>query len=435
VAVAYSSSPQMLIAARALLGIAGSTLMPSTLALITSMFTDTRQRATAIAIWGSCFGGGAALGPLVGGALLETFWWGAAFLLGVPVMVLLLVAGPVLLPEHRAPEAGRPDPVSVVLSLAAILPVVYGLKELARHGWQPSAAVAVAAGLVIGVVFVRRQRRLADPLLDVGLFRIRSFSTALGVALTAAATMGGVIFFVTQYLQLVQGLPPLRAGLWQLPAIIGMVMASMLVPMLAQRFGPGRVIPAGLVVGTVGFGLLTQVGSTSALTLVVIGLLLASLGIGPLGVLCTDLVVGSAPPDKTGSAASVSESSGEFGIALGVAALGSVGTAVYRGQVADALPAGVPAQTAAATKENLAAAVQAAQQLPAGIATELLGVAREAFTSGLNVVAGVGATATLAMAFLSLVLLWDPRGHVHTHNTEATDSTQPPTAEPVSARD
>jgi MFS family permease len=213
---AYSTSAEMLIATRALLGLAGATLMPSTMALIRNMFPDPKQMGTAIGVWFSCFMGGMAIGPLVGGALLEQFWWGSAFLLGVPFMALLLVVGPVLLPEYRAPGTGRLDLVSVGLSLAAILPAIYGLRELARRGWDPVAS-AVVVGLAFGVIFVRRQRALADPLLDLRLFGYRALRSALSVYLLTGVVMAGVSLMSTVYLQSVLELSTLRAGLWLLP--------------------------------------------------------------------------------------------------------------------------------------------------------------------------------------------------------------------------
>ena len=400
---AYSVSAEMLIATRALLGIAGATLMPSTLALISNMFRDPKQRGVAIAVWMSCFAGGAALGPVVGGVLLEFFWWGSVFLLGVPVMVLLLVLAPVVLPEYRDTEASRLDLTSVALSLAAILPIIYGLKELAKNGLQGLPIAAIVAGVTVGVVFVFRQRALTDPLLDLRLFGNRSFSAALAIGLLGGVVMGGTFLFVTQYLQTVAGLSPLRAGLWLVPPSLAVIFGSMLTPAIARRIRPAFVIGAGLTVAATGSLLLTQVEHTSGVVLVVVGFVIASFGIGPPTALGTDLVVGSAPPEKAGSAASMSESSGEFGIALGVAALGSVGTAVYRSQVT--VPAGVPAESAATARESLAGAVSAAGQLPTPLDTELLEGAREAFTTGLNIAAGVSTVLFVALAILAVALL------------------------------
>ena len=246
VVAAYSATPEMLIAARALLGIAGATLMPSTLALISNMFHDPQQRGVAIAVWMTCFMGGMCVGPLVGGVLLESFWWGSAFLLGVPVMALLLVTAPILLPEYRDPAAGRLDLVSVALMLAAVIPVIYGLKELAQYGAAVVPAVAIAVGAAFCVVFVRRQRRLAHPLLDLNLFRHRTFSVALSSGLVGGVVMAGTFLLATQYLQMVEGLSPLYAGLWLVPMNVAMAVATM-AGSAARPAGPARVRHGGRV--------------------------------------------------------------------------------------------------------------------------------------------------------------------------------------------
>jgi DHA2 family multidrug resistance protein-like MFS transporter len=246
VLAAFSTSPEMLIAARALLGIAGATLAPSTLALIRTVFQDPDQRTVAISAWFASFLAGAALGPLVGGALLQFFWWGAAFLVGVPVMVLLLVLGPSLLPEYRDPHAGRMDLVSAALALAAVLGIVYGLKEIAAGGLSVAPVVVTVLGLLAGVVGIRRQRALESPLVDLGLFRSRAFSVSLGALTLSAVVMGGVGYLVAQYLQLVVGLSPLAAGLWMLIPL-GAGIASMTVaPVLVRRVRPGQVVATGL---------------------------------------------------------------------------------------------------------------------------------------------------------------------------------------------
>jgi MFS transporter, DHA2 family, multidrug resistance protein len=405
VVAAYSSNPGMLIASRALLGVAGATLMPSTLALIGNMFRDPRQRATAIAVWMSCFVGGTIIGPLVGGLLLEHFWWGSAFLLGVPVMALLLVAAPVLLPEYRDPaRAGRVDLTSATLSLAAILPVIYGLKESVRNGWQAPSVAAIVAGVAFGVLFVRRQRALPNPLLDLHLFSHRVFSAALLIGLLVGGVMGGTYLFVTQYLQLVAGLPPLRAGLWLVPSSVATIASSMVAPQVARRVRPGFVMAAGLVVAVLGFVLLTQVGGGGGLPLVIAGFGLIGIGMGPMS-LGTNMVIGSAPPEKAGAASAMSETSGELGIALGVAALGSVGTAIYRAHLA--IPTGVPAEWGRAAREGLASAITAAQHLPTAPGVELLHSARQAFTAGLTTVAGLGIVLFLTLVVVIAFLLRD----------------------------
>jgi MFS transporter, DHA2 family, multidrug resistance protein len=397
VLAAYSTSPAMLIAARALLGISGATLMPSTMALIRNMFPDPKQMAGAIGIWFACFMGGMTLGPLVGGALLSTFWWGSAFLLGVPFMVLLLVAGPVLLPEYRDTAAGRLDLTSVALSLAAILPVIYGLKEIARTGVRTTSVVAVVAGTVVGVLFVRRQRRLADPLLDLRLFANRSFRSALATMLATGIVMAGVTLMSTLYLQAVRGLSPLHAGLWLVPQNIAMAAGSVVAPALTRRIRPAYVMAAGLLVA--GLGLLVQ--TQASLPHVVIGLILAGLGISPAMALTMNLIMGATSPEKAGSAASLSETSGEFGVALGVAALGSLATVVYRSHLA--VPAGAPAAADHAARQGITAALTAAQHLPGTLRADLVDAASTAFTAGLTTVAGLGAVVFTALALLVAV--------------------------------
>jgi MFS transporter, DHA2 family, multidrug resistance protein len=408
VLAAFSTSAEMLIATRALLGVAGATLAPSTLSLIRNMFADPGQRTVAIAVWATSFSVGAAIGPLLGGVLLEWFWWGSVFLLAVPVMVLLLLVGPVLLPEYRDPDAGRLDLGSAAMSLVSVLAVIYGLKQLAQDGlgWEP--ALTVLAGLAVGVAFVRRQRNLADPLLDLSLFASRPFSASLATFTLSLFVTFGTFVFVAQYLQLVLGLSPLEAGLWTLPSAAGLVAGSMLTPLLVRRARPGTAMAAGLALAAVGFGLLTLVDGTSGLGVLVAGSVVFSLGVAPVGTLATDVMVGAAPPERAGAAAAISETGGEFGGALGIAVLGSIGAAVYRGQVADAVPAGVPPDAAEAARDTLGGAVVAAEQLGGELGAALLDAARQAFAQGLRLTAVVSAVLTVAVAVLAATLLGSP---------------------------
>jgi MFS transporter, DHA2 family, multidrug resistance protein len=405
VLAAFSTSAGMLIAARALLGVAAATLAPSTLSLIRNMFVDPRQRTIAIGVWISSFSAGGAIGPLAGGVLLEHFWWGSVFLLAVPVMALLLVAGPVLLPEYRDPEAGRLDLFSAALSLGAVLLVIYGLKRIAQDGpgWLP--VLSIVAGLAVGVVFVRRQHRLADPLLDLRLFANRAFSAALATNILGFFVGFAALLFVAQYLQLVLGLSPLRAGLWTVPSGAGFIVGSMLTPLLARRLRPALVMASGLTLAAVGFGLLTQVDPASGLTVLVTGSVMFSLGLAPVFTLAADLAVGTAPPERAGAASAISETSSEFGGALGIAVLGSVAIAMYRGQVTDVVPAGVPPQAAEAARDSLGGAVAAVGQLPGQLGAGLLDVARESFTQGLRLTFAISAAVAIGIAVLAAVLL------------------------------
>jgi DHA2 family multidrug resistance protein-like MFS transporter len=409
VIAAFSTSPGMLIAARALLGVAGATLAPSTLSLIRNMFLDPRQRTLAVSVWITSFSVGGAVGPLLGGLLLEWFWWGSVFLPAVPVMGLLLVLGPLLLPEFRDPAAGRLDLASAALSLAAVLAAVYGLKQLAQDGPGWPAVLSMLAGLAVGAGFVRRQRRLADPLIDVRLLANRAFGAALTTNLLSFFVGFGALLFVAQYLQLVLGLSPLQAGLWSLPSSAAFILGSMVTPLLVRRAAPVAVMAAGLALAAVGFGLLTQLPPSSGLPLLVTGSVIFSLGLAPVDTLATDLAVGAAPPERAGAASAITETSAEFGGALGIAVLGVVGTAAYRGQMADGVPAGVPDQATAAATDTLGGAVAVAGQLPDRLGASLLEVAREAFTQGLHLAAAVSAAAALAFSLLVVVLLRDVR--------------------------
>jgi len=397
---AWSASAAMLVATRALLGVAGATVAPSTLSLVRNMFLDHRQRTVAISVWIASFSVGGAIGPLLGGVLLQWFWWGSVFLLAVPVMTLLLVLGPLLLPEFRDPQAGRLDLVSAALSVTAVLAVIYGLKQVTRDGlgWPP--ALFIAAGLAAGVVFVRRQHRLAEPLLDLRLFRSAAFSAALTTNLLSFFVGFGILLFIAQYLQLVLGLSPLGAGLWMLPSSAGFILGSVLTPVLARRIRPAFVMAAGLALAAAGLGLFTQLGSSAGLGILVTGSVVFSLALAPVDTLATNLAVGAAPPERAGAASALSETSAEFGGALGIAILGVIGTGIYRGQLAAALPAGIPPYAAAAARDTLGGAVAAAGQIPGPPGHVLLQAARQAFTQGLHVAFAVSAAAVIGAAIL-----------------------------------
>jgi DHA2 family multidrug resistance protein-like MFS transporter len=409
---ALSTSANMLIAARALLGVAGATLAPSTLSLIRNMFLDQQQRTLAIGVWAASFSVGGAIGPLVGGSLLEHFWWGSVFLIGVPVMALLLVLGPLLLPEFRNAGAGRPDLASAALSLSSVLAVIYGIQQMAQDGVRWVFLAVIAAGVVVGVAFLRRQRTLADPLIDVRLFRIPVFSASLGTNCLAIFAAFGAFLFIAQYLQLVLGLSPLRAGLWTAPSSVGLIVGSLLVPVFVRFFRPGLVMVGGLVVSAAGYAILTQVDTAAGLPLIVTGSVVAYLGVAPVITLATDLIVGVAPPEGAGVAAAISETSIEFGGALGVAILGSIGTALYRSGVANAIPPGIPSVSARAARDTLGGAVKAASGLPDKVGATLLDSAQQAFTRGLHAAAFICAGLMLVLAILTGILLNDVRsGH------------------------
>ena len=420
---AFSRSPEMLIVSRALLGIAGATLAPSTLSLIFHMFTDPKERTVAIGVWIGSFSAGSAIGPVLGGVMLEFFWWGSVFLLALPVMALLLVLGPRVLPEYRDPDAGRLDLLSAGMSVVAVLAVIYGLKEIAQSGFGVLPGLAILVGVTVAVLWVRRQRSLADPMIDVNLFRIRSFNAALTVNFLSIFVMVGYFLFVAQYLQLVVGLSPLEAGLWSLPSAAAFIIGSQLAPRIVQRVRPGHLIGGGLAVGAVGLAMLTQVGPSGGLPMLVAASVVISLGLAPVFGLTTELIVGSAPPERAGAASGISETGAELGGALGIAILGSIGVAIYRGEIADRLPASVPAEAQSVVSDTLGSAVAISGQLPAQLGAAVLDTARAAFVHGMQLTSGIAAVMAVGLALLAVAML-------RTHGGPPTEAESAPNAPP-----
>jgi DHA2 family multidrug resistance protein-like MFS transporter len=407
---AFATSPAMLIATRALMGVAAATLAPSTLSLIRNMFHDPHERTVAISVWIMSYSAGAAVGPVIGGLLLEQFWWGSVFLINVPVMLLLLVIAPLLLPEFRDPGAGRLDLASAALSLAAILLVIFGLKRIAEGGGTALAFASIAAGLAIGFAFVRRQARLADPLVDLRLFRSPAFGAALAVNLLGFMTAFATFLFIAQYLQSVLGLSPLHAGLWGTPAAFAFIAGSIVTPRIVRRFAATQVIAGGMLVSALGFVFLAQAGEASSpLAWLVVGQIVFSLGLTPVAALTTDIVLAAAPPERAGSAAALSETSAELGGALGIALMGSLLTALYRGNFAPAAQAGIPADALETAQTTIGAAVGAAGELASGPGTELLAVSRVAFAEAFGATAWVSAVIAVAVAAMAIRMLRAPQ--------------------------
>lgn len=409
VLAALSRSAEMLIAARAVLGVAAATLAPSTLSLIRNMFLDSGQRRFAIGVWIASFSAGGAIGPLLGGLLLEHFWWGSVFLLNVPVMILLLVLGPSLLPEFRDPNPGRMDFVSAALSLAAVLAVIYGIKKLAGNSTVVLPVLSIVAGIVVGAVFVRRQRTLRDPFIDLSLFRSAVFNASLAVNILGFFISFGTFLFIAQYLQLVLGMSPMQAGLWTAPSGVAFIAGSMLAPLIAGRTRPPTVIAGGLAVAAMGFVVLTRIGGSHDLAVVVTGYVILSLGLAPVFTMAIDLIVGSAPPERAGMASGLSEASAELGGALGIALLGSIVTAIYRSLVGTDTPSGIPAAAAAIAGDTLGGAVAVTARLPSHVGLDLLETAREAFTHGVVVAAAISAGLAVTAAILIMRMLRDVR--------------------------
>ncbi|CAM3813150.1 MFS transporter [Kibdelosporangium persicum] len=398
VVAAYSTSTEMLIAARGLLGIGGATLAPSTLALIRTMFHDPGQRQIAVSVWTLGFAGGALLGPIAGGVLLEHFWWGSVFLLNVPVMVLLLVLGPLLLPEFRNPDRARFDLAGAALSLATILPMIYGVKKIAADGFAWGHLGSIAIGLAFGALFLRRMRLAEHPMIDISLFRRVQFSGAVVTATITFVLLAGLGLFISQYLQLVLGFGPLKAALWNLPSMAGMVLGIAVATSLSARLRPAIIVAAGLVLAAVAYGLLAQVGTETGLAWVVASQVVLALGIGGVVAIATDLVLATAPKNRAGAAAAVSETANEFGGAIGIAVLGSVAAAIYRAE----LPADVPGPA----RETLGAAHQIAASMPVELGQALITAARASFVSGMQWVVWLCAAVSVLVAVFVAAVLW-----------------------------
>lgn len=399
---AYSTSPEMLIGTRALLGMAGATLAPATLALIRGLFPDQRERSIAVGIWASAFSAGAALGPVVGGVLLEHFWWGSVFLINIPVMVILLVGGVVLLPEHRNPDPGPWDLPSVALSMVGMLGLVYAIKEGFTglvHGLGPDVVIAAVVGAAALTLFVRRQLRLPHPLIDVRLFANPRFSGVVGANLFSVLGLSGLVFFLSQYFQLVHGYGPLKAGLAELPAAVTATVFGVLAGVAVRYFSHRSVLTAGLaLVGVAMAALMASLLIFSPLTPYLplgISLFVVGVGLGLAFTVASDVILASVPRERAGAAAAVSETAYELGMALGIAVLGSILTAVYRTVV---IAPDVPAEVAAQARDSLPKAIEAAGSLPPAQQSALLDAARESFTLGLSVSAGVGAVLLLTSA-------------------------------------
>jgi DHA2 family multidrug resistance protein-like MFS transporter len=400
VAAAFSHTPEVLIASRVLLGIGGATLAPSTLALLRIMFVDPVQRGAAVGVWTAGFSGGAALGPVIGGVLLEYFWWGSVFLINIPIMVVLLIFAPIVLPESKNPHPGRFDPVSVIFSIAAMLSIVYAVKHAAQEGVDLQALVVLAVGLVIGALFVRRQRRTTTPIIDFTLFRVPAFSVAVLVILVSVFVISGFNLALSQYLQLVKRLGPLEAGLWSLiPAVVTTV-ASVSAPLIMKRRSPAVILVGALAVMGLGSAVVALVavpgdtGSGSTLAVLLVGMAVAALGVGTGTTLGSDRVLATAAPEKAGAAGSVSETGAEIGGALGIALLGSISAATYRIAMGDE-----------GTVDNtLSGALATARSLPADEAARLADRAREAYVDGIVAAAGSTVLIMVAAAVTAVVL-------------------------------
>ncbi|WP_377289987.1 MFS transporter [Rhizobium sp. SG2393] len=398
---AFAATSGQLILARAFLGIAGATIAPSTLSLVVNLFPDEGERTRAIGIWGTAFSLGGLVGPLIGGLLLEHFHWGAVFLINIPIMAALLAIAPVLLPEYRDTTVARIDIISVALSLLSVLPVIYGLKHMAASGFAADQLLWIGGGLLVGLLFIRRQKQLENPLLDLQLFQVPAFTASLVVNLAGVFFIFGVFLYENLYLQLVLGLTPLEAALWGMPPALVFTIMSMQAWRVTGRLGPVRTVLLGLVVNAVGTAAMAIAAYHQNLYAILAASMVIGAGFVPVILTTTGLIVGTAPPERAGSASAISETSAEFGGALGVAVLGSIGTVIYRIMMQSAELGGLDETASQAVRATLAGAVETTRLLgmttPPGWLTE----ARAAFAAGFVACCVLASITLLVLAALS----------------------------------
>nr|WP_312854841.1 MFS transporter [Agromyces agglutinans] len=403
IGAAFAPTAALLIAARAALGFFGAMLMPSTLSLLRSIFADREQRRLAIAIWATGFAAGSALGPIVGGLLLEHFAWGSVFLLAVPVLVPLVVLLPILVPESRDPAPGPVDLWSIVLSLATMVPIVFGIKSLATEGVAGIGIQAIVLGSFFGFLFVRRQLRRPTPMLDVRLFRQGTFGGAVLVNLLSVVSLVGFLYFVSQHLQLIAGLSPVTAGLALTPGLVAMIIAGLAVVPIARRVRSRVLVPVALLLSAAAYLVIALTAGSDSIAPTILAFVLLGTGIGAAETVSNELILSSAPAEKAGAASAVSETAYELGAVLGTAVLGSILAAHYAAALV--LPSGLSAEQAEVAGETLAGAMSVAEQLPTAAGAALEASAAAAFDGGVVVTAAIGVALMVVAAVVAAVTL------------------------------
>ncbi|MBV4359304.1 MFS transporter [Pinibacter aurantiacus] len=396
---AFSTSAFMLIVSRAIMGIAGATLLPTTLSIIRNLFHNDVERTFAMGLYTTCFSSGTMIGPMVGGFLLNHFWWGSVFLIALPIMFLLLLSAPFLLPEFKDNNAGKLDLRSAALLISSMLSVIFGVKRLAEDGFSLTPLLFIATGIAVMILFIKRQQTQQHPLFELKLFNSVSFTTALLSLFIALFSWSGMFFFVGQYLQLVVGFDSFTAGLWTIPSSTGSIILCMLAPLLVKRFPRGRLIVSGIIILAIGIGLISFI-STTSLALLIVATVLMSGGCGLIVTLGIDMVVASAPPEKAGAAAGISETSTALGGSLGIALLGSFWTLLYRHQIAKHIPALTQQKDTETIKNTLGGTAAMAKKFATSEATNILNEARIAFVHSLNITAAICA---LIIAFVAIL--------------------------------
>lgn len=395
---AYSPTAGFLIAARVLLAVGAAMMMPSTLSIIRHTFTDERERSLAIGIWAAVASGGAAFGPVVGGVLLEYFWWGSVFLINVPIVVIALSFAIPIIPERRIATTQRWDWVGSLQIMVGLIGIAYAIKEVGKRVPSYEGAIfALLIGALFMTIFVRRQKRDPEPLLDFSIFRIRGFTPALASALIAAAALIGMELIFTQRLQLVLGMTPLQAGLFILPLPLASFVVGPLTGWFLQRVGNERMLWIALTVSGLGMGAYL-VFHNAPVWVQIICLAVLGAGIGATMTAASSTILHVAPPDKTGMAASIEEVSYELGGAIGVTLMGSIHAAVYTAALV--VPTGI--KVSDTVRDSLDEALVAAESLPADVGATLVTLSRSAFDHAFVVVLAAATVMLLVTALLVL---------------------------------
>jgi DHA2 family multidrug resistance protein-like MFS transporter len=419
---AFAPTPEMLIASRVATAVFGSMLLPATLSLIRTVFIDDGPRRLAVAIWTAAFSAATAIGPMIGGVLLDTFAWGSILLIPLPLGAVFLAAAPFLLPESRHPTPGPVDLPSALLALASMVPVVFAIKALATGEPLVVVVASLAAGLGFSAVFISRQRRIEHPMLDMSMFASSRFSGAVVVNVLSSFTAAGLLYVIAQHLQLLSGMSATMAAVALAPATLTMILTSISAPRLATRHQPGRIIVCGLALILTGFTLITLAGSAPTPWVVIVAFTLVNAGMGFTATMGTDLIIGSVPAERAGAASAVSETAYEFGTVLGTAGMGGLTTAFYTSFLV--VPAGTPADDVEAASQTLGAALDVAdRQGPQGQA--LAEAARLAFSAGEQITAAIVAALLLVATPLIARAVRQPQPPPETGTTEVAAEETP----------
>jgi EmrB/QacA subfamily drug resistance transporter len=407
-ASAVAGGANMLIFTRAFMGIGGALIMPATLSLLTNIFTDPKERARAIGAWAAVAGAGSAFGPLIGGFLLEHFWWGSVFLINVPVVIVALVAGRLLLPTSKDPSAPRLDPVGALLSMTGLIALLFGIIEAPSKGWSdPIVLAGIGAGAALLIGFVLWELRTSHPMLDVRFFQNRRFTAANAAITLTFFAMFGVSFLATQYLQSVLGFSPLEAGIRMLPMPLTMLVVAPLSPRIVERVGTKLVVGTGLTLAAIGTALLSLLPVENGYPVVVGAMMIMAAGMGLVMAPATESIMGSLPPAKAGVGSAMNDTTRQMGGALGVAIIGSVLASSYRPGVTSALNAvDAPQQVIDVAQESITGAMHAAAQLPAPLGDAVAAAASSEFVTAMHGAVLVGAVVLLIAA--GIVFKWLP---------------------------